>query len=252
MSLDKSVSLSILLAASASLLATPADAFSLRDTAHGESLFQIFNSLANIEGLGLEENTLGLKALRADSLYWEKGSDPVDVFFVNEGSGGYRDQLFYTANGTGLTKIFDDIASPESIQPNSDGPLKLGDGVRLGSFSQNTLVDFILKGNGKDDTNGYVYSANIDKNPDKLQHVIAFEYFDKVMQESWVILGFENLYGVHYSEGGISDRDFNDVVFAVKGLSSQPSLPEAKGTPEPTMMLGMLAISALMGVTRRR
>jgi hypothetical protein len=244
----KNIALSALFAASIGSVATPAQAFSLRDTEHGEFLFQTFNSLVRSERLQLADSDLGLTELNPESLRWEKGSTSVDVFFINEGAG-YRNQLFYTANGGEKQMIFADIASTASVLSETNGPLALGDGANLGTFVGDTVLDFIIKANGANNPNGHSYGANVAANPDGLQHVIAYEYFDDVMKESWVILGFEDLHG-GYAAGG-SDRDFNDVVVAVKGLTTGPVEATSQDVPEPSAMLSLLVISGLMGVTRR-
>jgi Domain of unknown function (DUF4114)/PEP-CTERM motif len=245
----KPVVLPVFLAASIGLLSTPANAFSLRNTEHGESLFQVFNSLVQIESFQLMDEELGVRKLRAESLRWAGGSESVDIFLINEGAG-FRNQLFFTANGNEPQMIFSDISSKESGLPEIDGTMALGDGKSLGGFSGDTSLDFLIKANGLLDPNGYIYGANPALNPDKLQHVIAYEYFDEVMSESWVILGFEDLYGEYSTEVNGSDRDFNDVVVAIKGVAGDSA--ETEDVPEPSAMLSLMVISGLMGVTRRR
>ncbi|TAF55474.1 MAG: DUF4114 domain-containing protein [Oscillatoriales cyanobacterium] len=241
--------LPVFMATSLGLFSTPANAFSLRDTEHGESLFQVFNSLVNTESFRLVDEELNLRELRAESLRWAGGSKSVDIFFINEGAG-FRNQLFLTANGNEPQMIFSDISSKESGLPEIDGMMALGYGKSLGGFSSDTSLDFLIKANGLLDPNGYIYGANPELNPDKLQHVVAYEYFDEVMSESWVILGFEDIYGEYSTEVGGSDRDFNDVVVAVKGAAGDSV--ETEDVPEPSAMLSLMVVSGLMGVTRRR
>ncbi len=245
----KQATLPVVIAAGVGLLSTPANAFSLRDTEHGESLFQVFNSLVSIESFRLVDEELSVRELRAESLRWTGGSESVDVFFINEGAG-FRNQLFFTANGNEPQMIFSDISSQESGLPEFDGTMALGDGTSLGGFAGDTSLDFLLKANGLLDPNGYIYGANTALNPDNLQHVIAYEYFDEVMSESWVVLGFEDLYGEYSTEEGGSDRDFNDVVVAIKGLTGDRV--ETEDVPEPSTMLSLMVVSGLMGMTRRR
>jgi len=329
------------------LFAAPAQAFSLRDTAHGESLFQTFNSLVNSERLQLTDSEVALQELDVESLRWAGGVSPVDVFFINEGAG-HRNQLFFTVNGGEQAMIFDDIASFESglaetqakidikeaelnaakaerdwladsvetyitnledkvatleaienpswrdnrdlnaanekiaaaqaddfdavatlddltkrlgwqqasfdreiaLGDNGVGAMALGDGVSLGTFEGDTALDFLIKANGARNANGNLYGADASQNADGLQHVIAYEYFDEVLEESWVILGFEDLYGAHYDDGGRSDRDFNDVVVAIKGVVG--TKVETESVPEPATALGLLAVAGLAGLSRRR
>ena len=80
--------------------------------------------------------------------------------------------------------------------------MKLGDGANLGTFDGYTAFDFLIKSNGARNANGNIYGVDAEQNADGLQHVIAYEYFDEVKEESWIVLGFEDLYGAHYDEGG--------------------------------------------------
>ncbi|MGD1852011.1 MAG: DUF4114 domain-containing protein [Cyanophyceae cyanobacterium] len=230
-------------------IAAPANAMSLKSDEYG-NLFDTFNGMVNSERLQLEDSEIALKELDVESLRWDKGADGVDVFFINEGAG-YRNQLFYSANGGNLSMIFDDIASTESVLANHDGPLALGDGVSLGAFSGNTSLDFVIKANGKNNSNGRLYGADATKNADGLQHVIAYEYFDETTGEDWVVLGFEDLYGVHTDQGGWSDRDFNDVVVAVRGVTGD-RLDEVADVPEPSAMFGLLGLGLGMWQVKRR
>ena len=177
--------------ASGFFFVNPAQALNLRT--ERPDLFDIFNSWAQEIQIG--DNETNLMALDPTTLRWAGGVDSVDVFFINEGAG-YRNQLFYSANGGPSQIIFDDIASPESIGSEADGPLSLGDGVNLGTFNGKTALDFTIKAHGAVDPNGHIFGADIESNPDGLQHLIAYEYFDTIDEENWVVLGFEDLSGI--------------------------------------------------------
>jgi hypothetical protein len=150
-------------------------------------------------------------------------------------------------------QIFKDISSSDSVLPEANGSLKLGQGVSLGNFTGLTYLNFFLKANayygGK-----YVYGADTQANPDGLQHVIAYNYFDRVENQNYVILGFEDLYGSYRTTGGLnqnSDRDFNDVVIAVKGITGDAAVP----VPEPLTMMGAFSsvlFGSLIYARRRR
>lgn len=206
------------------------------------ALFNEFSKYVNTERLKIEDQELLL--LDPTSLFWD-GVDPVDVYFMNEGAG-YRNQLLVSVNGGPKQMLFDDVSSPESILKNSDGPLALGDGGTLGEFDGPTQFEFFIKANGANGGSN-VYGADAAANPDGLEHVLAYEYLDKATGDNWIILGFEDLYGKHYDEGGKSDRDFNDVVFAVRGLQGKP----AAETPEASTVLGLLALGAAVTISRR-
>ncbi|PZO43928.1 MAG: hypothetical protein DCF17_05175 [Shackletoniella antarctica] len=203
-----------------------------------ESLSEL-KKLINNEASALSKSFLDQYQLDTSKLFWN-GVDPVEVYFINEGAG-YRNQLFFTANDldgnqTGGGKIFDDVSSPFSKLPNSNGPLVLGQGVSLGGFTGPTQLDFLIKSNGK---NGgtTMLGTNAAANPKGLQHVVAFE------QSGWTILGFEDIVG-----GG--DLDYNDVIFAVRGI--QAGAPPAEDVPEPSALLGMLVLGVGGFTTLRR
>lgn len=186
-----------------------------------------FNDLVNDERNSL--NTLNLPQADLSKLRWSGGVQDVEVFFINEGAG-YRNQLFYSVDsGTTKNKIFDDISSPLSILSNSNGPLKLGEGASLGNFAGNTFIDFFVKSNGKNGGQQFL-GFDPDLNPDNLTHILGYTVGD------YLLLGFEDIVG-----GG--DEDYNDVVFAVKGVTTS--------VPEPSLILGLLGASSLMMIRKR-
>ncbi|HEY9735040.1 MAG TPA: DUF4114 domain-containing protein [Trichocoleus sp.] len=208
-------------------VAEPAQAINLRP-----DLWSTFNSKINQERNFLQDSQLTL--LNPQSLFWN-GVDPVDVFFINEGAG-YRNQLFYNTNGGSNVMIFNDVSSPNSIMPDKDGALTLGQGVSLGKFTGSTQLGFSIKADGFRNANGLFYGADPTKNPDGLEHLYALEYFDAVEKQKYVLLAFEDLFGT--KEQG-SDRDFNDVVFVVRGI--QQGAPSSD-VPEPSIILGMITL----------
>ncbi|MDJ1170381.1 DUF4114 domain-containing protein [Roseofilum sp. BLCC_M154] len=219
--------------ATALLSAPSAYALSLRS-----DLFNTFNSMVRQERLQMEDSAASLFELDPATLRWTQGADSVDVFFINEGAV-FRNQLLYSANGGAAQMIFDDIASPDSIIKEADGPMELGEGVSLGTFAGDTSLNFMIEADGARKENGHIYGADVALNPDDLQHVVAYEYFDNVEKENWVILGFEDLFGVHIDEGGWSDRDFNDVVIAVRGITGT-----GVSVPEPSSTAAVLGLAA--------
>jgi hypothetical protein len=199
----------------------------------------------------LEENQLDVT-----KLFWN-GVNPVEVYFINEGAG-YKNQLVYSASNefgeivrSGM--IFENVSSPDSKLANSNGPLQLGQGVSLGGFEGPTQLDFSIISNGYNlkqpgenasDNKWKEYETEVarrtlgtdaTKNSDGLQHVVAFQ------QNDWIILGFEDIIG-----GG--DMDYNDVIFAVRGV--QEGAPE--DVPEPSALLGMVLLGMGGVMTLRR
>jgi hypothetical protein len=178
-----------------------------------------FNGFVNQERQLLTEEEL--TPLNMEDLTWQAGVNDVEVFFINEGAG-YHNQFFYsTDNGNSLNTIFEDASSPNSILANG-GPLALGEGRRLGNFMGNTVLSFLLQ-----NPNGNIYGADPSQNQDGLQHVTAYS------SDGYMILGFEDLDG-----GG--DRDYNDVVVAVRGLVDTEEEPT--DVPEPSSALVMLGL----------
>ena len=235
-------SFSLLTTVEAQAATTVSDALNLRE--EDSALFDMFNDTVNTERLALDEYTL--PELFAESLQWDGLSSSIDVYFINEGAG-YRNQLSFSANGATPSMLFDDIASPESILKNNNGPLSLGDGKSITGLTGSVDIDFFLKADGAKNANGNIYGADASQNADGLQHIVAREF--QTDTDNWVLLGFEDLYGVHTSKGGWSDRDFNDTVIAVRGLTGNRVNPEE--VPEPMAAVGLIFVGAL-GLTQKR
>jgi hypothetical protein len=172
------------------------------------------------------------------------------VYFIGEGAG-YRNTLGFNTlayNATAKTPaitgdamlIFPDASS--SISSLSGGasdkgvrtvsaPLLAGDFVDLGKFSAGSILDFFLIADGASGGKN-TYTASAERNPDLLQHVVAFALPDS----PFLLIGFEDML-----RGG--DRDYNDLLFAVDiGAINVKNLVSA---PEPTfwvVLLGCLAV----------
>ncbi|MEM9163227.1 MAG: DUF4114 domain-containing protein, partial [Cyanobacteria bacterium P01_F01_bin.4] len=199
-----------------------------------------FNEGINTERFGLGEEDLEI--LDLNELTWLAGVDPVEVFFINEGAG-YRNKFFYDTESrdpsapndtSGLISIWDDVASPYSILNEDNGPLALGEGVNLGRFAGETRLNFLLQ-NPDDNLFGTDAAADPTINPDDLQHVTAYR------SGEYMVIGFEDK-----TNGG--DRDYNDVVIAVKGLVD--TAPD-QDVPEPASTAAIAGM-ALFGLVRRR
>lgn len=83
------------------------------------------------------------------------------------------------------------------------------------------------------------WSSDPALNPDFLDHMVTYKLTGLNRAGVTYLLFFEDLYGPHVSEGGFSDRDFNDVVI------------EIYATPEPASAL-LLAVGAVTVLRRRR
>jgi hypothetical protein len=203
------------------------------------------NSFVNNERAAYGTNGAKLEdlvALDLADLTWEAGAEDVEVFFINEGAG-YRNQFGFSTNvptGSGnsglvsfwdteVTTIWNDVSSQNSILSNWDGPLALGQGYQIGDVAAGDRVNFFLR-----NPHSKVFdseSADQTQNGDGLQHVTTYQY------EDFLILAYEDIYG-----GG--DRDYNDVVIAVRGLTDT-----SKDVPEPAGILGLISLG-VMGVVR--
>lgn len=140
------------------------------------------------------------------------------------------------------------LAFDRTLGDNGLGSLKLGDSKSISGLFEDVSIDFFIKANGARNQYGQVYGADAAANADGLQHLIAREFQQN--DENWVLLGFEDLYGVHHSEGGYSDRDFNDVVVAVRGVTGNRVNPEE--VPEPMATAGLIMVGALGLAQKRR
>ena len=206
------------------------------------------NSFVNNERAAYGTNNAKLDelvSLDLSDLTWEAGANDVEVFFINEGAG-YRNKFGYSTNAptasgnhnlvnfwnTEVTTIWNDVSSRNSILRNWNGPLALGQGYKIGDVAAGDRVNFFLR-----NPKSQVFdsgSADQTKNGDGLQHVTTYQY------EDYLVLAYEDLYW-----GG--DKDYNDVVIAVRGLTDTT---QAADIPEPTGVLGLLGLGAVGVVTQ--
>lgn len=221
-------------------------------------LLTTFSNFVQQEGVAFDE--LALPKLDASRLFWDGNTNNVEIFFLDE-KAGFKNQLLFSANNNPLEMIYDNISSTQSTVSESDGVLTLGEGKALRTFTGPTQLSFFIRSNGfnggqdiyGDNSYANTTVAGQTINGDGLSHLIAYDYFDAVEQANYTIVGFEDLWGELGATGGKnqgSDRDFNDVVFAIKGLSSKnPADNNPTETPEPSAMLGLLGV-ALLGATQ--
>jgi hypothetical protein len=255
--------------ASASTMATPSinwDAaapkiMSQKETGFNHSVFQKYVQQESLELQDIKDKKVNLDMLK---LYDEYN---VDVFFINEGAG-YRNQLGYEAiKGDKVQSgvLFKDISSAEAIGNWGGDALDLGDGVNIGKLAAGTQLDFWLRADGLNRGKySNVFGLRTGDNIDGLQHAVGYGIGD------FLLLGKEDLYGDLWAKGQDaktgkwnenSDRDFNDVVVAVKlgeknisRLVKESNSVKSASTPEPTAALPMVVIGAfgLMGLRRRK
>jgi hypothetical protein len=226
--------------------------------------------------VGKEARLLDLKTIKAQkvdlSKFILKYEHDVNVFFLGETAGGYRNRLDYKStfgNITNTGKLFGDTscATKQSItnfnsfcaNPNdalanrskTDSPLKVGDWVSIGTQKAGTQLDFLLHSNdinggiygtsvaGQQNTKG-VWSLNDKLNPDGLQHAMAY-YFNDLL-----VVGFEDLWG-----GG--DKDYNDTVFVIDvGKDNARALAGIQSVSEPTAGAALLGVGVVGLLKSRR
>ncbi|BAY23516.1 hypothetical protein NIES2100_33080 [Calothrix sp. NIES-2100] len=236
-----------------------------------KNILQDFRAFVGEEGKTLSPDTIKAKQVDLSKLQLKFDHD-VNVFFIGETAGGYRNRLDFSATGSTVAsgKIFGDTScntgdknflnfSKFCPNPNDplankvapDKPLNIGDWANIGSMKAGTNLDFLLRA---DDINGGitgtdkngktvpgVWSLNQALNPDGLQHAIAYYYKD------YLVLGFEDLWG-----GG--DKDYNDTVFAIDiGAENARYVAGVTPVPEPSATLALFGIAGLgLFKTRRR
>jgi len=162
-----------------------------------------------------------------------KTNQDISVFFVGEGAG-YLNTLGFNTSGVGVktgnpqlifpnasSNISSYIGNP-SAPPSTSAPLMPGDFVNLGTIQAGTTLDFFLIANGAAGGTT-VFSTTNSANPDGMRHVVAYTSKDS----PYLLIGFEDLLG-----GG--DKDYNDVLIAVRGISLTTA-------PEPSTLFILLS-----------
>lgn len=212
-----------------------------------------FQQFVNTERNTLDASKIGARTLDASKLTL-KADQNISVFFINEGAN-YRNQLGLNMSGTTSINnqlLFSDLTCTSGCQytgyrspSNQFGtpdnkPLEIGDYFNLGTVKSGTSLDFFLRQDGYNNQYANNFYAQSDRNVDKIQHLIAYDYND------FLVLAWEDL-----TNGG--DKDYNDVVFALdiganninqiqtlEAAPSSPSLKPSAGTPEPLNVAGAM------------
>lgn len=175
------------------------------------------------------------------------------VYFVGEGAGYHNTLGFNTLLAGDKTPSEVVMAGSQIIFPDASStvssfnvagakytrttrePLLPGDFVDLGTFKSGSTLDFFLIADGASGGRN-AYAAPATRNPDKLDHVVAFALPDS----PYLIIAFEDMYG-----GG--DRDYNDVIFALD--IGRANIQNLISTPEPqtwAILAGFLGIILLL------
>jgi hypothetical protein len=169
----------------------------------------------------------------------------VRAYFISEGTAASH-ALGFNVVGSGESKdagiIFGNASSGSSRTEST--PLQAGDFVNLGSFKAGQKLDFFVMAQdlGDDeDKKGGKNDDNSSEGKDHLKSVVSFA----TVYGSYLVIGFEELIGK-------SDRDFNDLLFAID-LSSI-NTAALTGTPEPAtyMTMGLFLVGGVWVARRRK
>ncbi len=169
-----------------------------------------FQQFVREEASAIDLDELNTRKLDATELDIDDDIEDLKIYFINEGAG-FRNQLELKITGATSTEglIFNNASAG-----NGSEQLQLGDYVSVGEVKAGSTLDFSLLANGYQNSSYYTYYAGVDRNPDNIQHVMAYDY------QGYLILAWEDLYG-----GG--DKDYNDIVFAVDiGKNNLGNVPE--------------------------
>jgi hypothetical protein len=191
---------------------------------NGKKGVQAFTQFVQGESIAVKMEDLNARKLDPSKLKLIQDY-AVKIYFIDEGAG-YQNQLYLdTIDADGK----DGMIFYNGSVGTSNSTLRKGDYVELGTIPHGASLDFWLRANGYNtskpnntDPSANVWYADIAKNVDGIQHVMAFEY------QGYLVLAFEDLYG-----GG--DKDYNDIVFAIDigatNLAGIPSSPDTNLAP---------------------
>lgn len=183
--------------------------------------------------------------------------DSVDIFFVDKPGALalFADRLYYSVNGQ------QELAFEGRRVDDSSKQVGNGEGFSV-KTNVGDALDFSIwtKGWWDDPSNpGFVLGSDESQNVDGNQHIVA--YSEEFNGDSWLFLGFEDIpeIGNTVSNGvngfiDTPDWDYNDAFIAVRGVTlgaTEPE-PEPKEVPEPTALLGLLAIAGAGSLGLRR
>lgn len=179
---------------------------------------EAFRQFVHTEASAINLDELNSRKLNANRLTLTEAVNDLKIYFIHEGAG-FRNQLKLTMTGGTSQEGFVFV---DGSQGGGAEQLRKGDYVNVGNVAAGTTLDFALLANGYQNDNFHTYYANVALNPDRLQHVMAYEY------QGYLILAWEDLYN-----GG--DKDYNDIVFAIDigetNLDNIPTEPPTNQAP---------------------
>ena len=130
------------------------------------------------------------------------------IAFLNEGAG-YQSPIDLSVSGatTGDVTVFENLSGTNSILPNANGPLQVGDWVQVSTIEAGSQLNLSVTPNGVFNSNATPLSTDYSlnptgPNPNAPAYWVA--YADPEATNPLLILGYEDIVGTN------SDNDFND------------------------------------------
>ncbi|NMG57005.1 DUF4114 domain-containing protein [Geitlerinema sp. P-1104] len=213
----------------------------------------VFEDYIHTEYQALDADFVASRQLNLSDLTL-KFDHEVKVHFLSEGAN-FRNQLGVNVSGAteiSDTILFDDIVcvtdSCSTFKGYRDSHitperyLEAGDLVNLGMIKAGSTLDFFLNSNGFNRSNPQRLHLDASKNPGGHQQVMAYQ------ESGYLVLAFED---VIINWGG-SDKDFNDVVFAIDIGEKNLRHLNGETVPEPTLLFGLLGVSGAFSLLGRK
>jgi len=180
------------------------------------------------------------------------------IAFINEGAA-YQSPIQLSADGAtnGTVTVFPNLSGTNSILPNRNAPLQIGDWVQVSEISAGTQLNFSVTPNGvfQPLSTDYTLNPTNPSNPNSPIYWIA--YADPKATKPLILLGFEDIVGRS------SDNDFNDgiiaidigednfnAIFRTSNLGQDPTINLRDAQPVPLEVhpsMGLLLLGLMLG-----
>ena len=239
----------------------------IQNYVEGSTWFDLtkYSNFATQERVSINLVESNLWLIDSSQLYLPNDYAP-RIAFLNEGAG-YQSPITLTATGAtnGNTTVFENLSGTNSILPNYDGPLELGDWVQVSEVAGGTQLDLAVTPNGVFNPSARQLGTDVrinptGPNPDAPVYWAA--YADPNAENPLLILGYEDIAGAG------SDNDYNDGILALDvgrenfeaiigrsnlGQDSSVSLSDARPVPfELESSIGLLALGIIFLFRRYR
>ena len=167
------------------------------------------------------------------------------IAFLNEGAG-YQSpiDISVTGNTIGEATVFENLSGTNSVLPNANGPLEVGDWVQLSTIQGGSQLNLSVTPNGVFNSNATPLSTDYNlnptgPNPNAPAYWVA--YADPNGPDPLLILGYEDIVGTN------SDNDFNDglLVLDIGRGNFESVFQNANFGQDPTINLGEARANAV-------